>query len=41
LRGGDWFYPAEFARSANRGYGYPGYGVGDGDFVGFRCVRGL
>lgn len=38
LRGGDWYYYADYARCANRGYNYASI-VTDHD--GFRCVRGL
>jgi formylglycine-generating enzyme required for sulfatase activity len=38
MRGGDWFYYADYARCANRGYYSPNAAT---DHDGFRCVRGL
>jgi formylglycine-generating enzyme required for sulfatase activity len=38
LRGGDWFYYADYARCANRGYNLP---TTSDDHIGFRCVRAL
>jgi formylglycine-generating enzyme required for sulfatase activity len=37
LRGGDWFYYADYARCANRGYNVP---TTADDHIGLRCVRG-
>ena len=36
IRGGSWYYDAQYLRSANRFYGYPAYGY---FHVGFRLVR--
>ena len=36
LRGGDWFYYADYARCANRGYNFPNT---TDDHIGLRCVR--
>jgi formylglycine-generating enzyme required for sulfatase activity len=38
MRGGDWFYYADYTRCANRGYYAPDVAT---DHDGFRCVRGL
>ena len=38
LRGGDWYYYADYARCANRGYDFPSTAS---DHNGLRCVRGL